>query len=708
MDSANLRANGDDRGPSMGGMISPKAPPVDTLYYDPDIGKYVKCPTLRLSDSQHGRCNSASAMPSSQRLPNLESIMDPSVLAGRTSPQYGRHGSRYMDSSNPQMNGHNRGQSVNDMSSPQRPIPSLLQDSRPNSSLPTSATAPNLSKLGACVFCLSNPHFPQSDHSTRTLSFHSRIHGHCLRRSIHSVDLRSYATTTSTPSNKKVNRGTTDSGGSIGFPLSIAVQRNSYASGYTSSLTHSPPFYERLNEEADEVNTKKVENWILTARTGNEEWPKSPLTPRPFTSQELEGRVSYVEAARGDHLNQKDDPDEVFSSGNRKDDTPRASIRAQQPNPLQAINPIRDLANDWFPPGHEEADVGTSFAALANMHRAQEQFRLGVGLPPLSSVGAYKTDRTMRESLEAVASEGPGGSGAPILEPSPPTKTRKKGDPIKVNIHPHYTPYSVSMHLEYHNIQEGQTDIDELKKPSPLKLQPNHTEKLAVRDDSPLRSDSQTYTTKGLTQVLYKLYTPSHLPSDVLAALPSAEQLTSLSNPTSPVGALAFARTYHSPSLPTELSSKERNYVAYYIDTLLTRNTSLVQSNSQLENDVEDAEVSKAGLQEQINKWFFEARESKVRAQTLETFIEDLVVNVVPKNKKEEARSVAMGLGVEIEYTGGEDVGAGPAVEEVENKEEMVSKREVEAGQRTRRLEEEVKYWKARAEAAERFVGALG
>jgi hypothetical protein len=121
MDSANLRANGDDRGPSMGGMISPKAPPVDTLYYDPDIGKYVKCPTLRLSDSQHGRCNSASAMPSSQRLPNLESIMDPSVLAGRTSPQYGRHGSRYMDSSNPQMNGHNRGQSVNDMSSPQRP-----------------------------------------------------------------------------------------------------------------------------------------------------------------------------------------------------------------------------------------------------------------------------------------------------------------------------------------------------------------------------------------------------------------------------------------------------------------------------------------------------------------------------------------------------------------------------------------------------------
>jgi len=80
----------------------------------------------------------------------------------------------------------------------------------------------------------------------------------------------------------------------------------------------------------------------------------------------------------------------------------------------------------------------------------------------------------------------------------------------------------------------------------------------------------------------------------------------------------------------------------------------------------------------------------------------------VPRDKIAEARGVAMRFGVEIEYVGGEDVGAGAAVKEVGSKEEMASKREEEAGRKTKRLEEEVKYWKARAEAAERFAGALG
>jgi hypothetical protein len=559
MESTSLQANSHDRRLSIGSMISPQCPPVDTPYYDRNTGKYVKSLNIPLGGPQHGRCNIASAMPSSQRLPKSASAMDLDVLAGRTSPQHGRHGSRYMNSSNTQMNGHNRGQSANDMSSPQRPLPQHARynsNTMPSSNcLPISTTAPDLSQLAVHVSRLSKSHYTHSYRSTRTLKSYSRIHGHRLHRSVHSVDLRSYATTTSTQSNEIVKSGITDSGGGIGIPLSVSVPGNSDVSDYSSDLTYGPSFYGRLKEEIDNENTKKVENWRLTARTGNGEWPRSPLTPRRFTSQELGGWVSSYEAARGAHSYQEDDPNEASSSEDREGDTPRPPIRARQPNPLQAINPIRDLANEWFPPGKDEEDVGTSFAALAIMHRAQEQVRLGVELPPLSPVGAYKIDRTKSGSLEAAAPKGPVRSAAPILEPSPTTKSRKKGDPIKVNTHPRYSTYKVSMHLAFHDMQDGQTDVDKTKKPSPLKLQPNVTEKLAVRDDPPPRSDPQTYTTKGLTQVLYKIYTPGRLPPDVLAALPSTEQLTSLSNPTTPAGALAFIRTYHSPNLPTELSS---------------------------------------------------------------------------------------------------------------------------------------------------------
>jgi hypothetical protein len=208
--------------------------------------------------------------------------------------------------------------------------------------------------------------------------------------------------------------------------------------------------------------------------------------------------------------------------------------------------------------------------------------------------------------------------------------------------------------------------------------------------------------------VLYKLYTPSHLPSDVLAALPSCQQLTALSNPTTPAGATAFARTYHSPNLPTELSSKERSYVTYYIDTLLQRNASLGKEVARLEEDVEDGEVSKADLQSQINKWFFDARESKFRVQTLETFIEDLVQNVVPGDKKQEARDVAMGLGVEIGYVA-EDLQAGTAASGNVDADAgaIVEESRGDVGRRQMRLVEEAKYWKARAEAAERFMRAF-
>jgi hypothetical protein len=380
--------------------------------------------------------------------------MTPAHRPSVDTAHYKRDDRKYVHPANPrhsvfQRGRHDNEQSINRHSSPQRSDSNASHHGRHNnnimlspSRLPISTIAPNLSQLATHVSQLSHSRSIHSHHSTMTLNFHSRIHGHRLRRSVHSVDLRSYAATTntSTMSNDN-NQGSRskDSDGGIEIPLTSSIPGKYYPSGSSSNITYGPSAYERFNEEEIRDNTEKIEKWRLTARTGDGMWLRSPLTPRLFTAQELGGRTSYHEDA-GDqldaHLYKNIDPNEASSEDDRDTETPRPPITSRRPNTLRAINLIQDPTNSWFPADQEEEDIGTSFIALATMHRAQEQVRLGVDLPPLRPVDAYKIDRTRINSVEPVISEEFAGSVEEepqvVLEPSSPSKIRKQGDPVKV------------------------------------------------------------------------------------------------------------------------------------------------------------------------------------------------------------------------------------------------------------------------------------
>ena len=202
----------------------------------------------------------------------------------------------------------------------------------------------------------------------------------------------------------------------------------------------------------------------------------------------------------------------------------------------------------------------------------------------------------------------------------------------------------------------------------------------------PTTEDPQTYTTLGLTAVLSKLYTPGVLPHDVLAALPSQLSLFSLSDPTTPPGHTAHFRSTHSLYL-SPFSQKDRNYIAYYIDTLLARNSSLDREVKRLEEDIENAEIVKAELQGDVNRWYAESKRGEKRVEKMVTFIEFLVKNGVGKGDGKEIAEKAKELGIQIGELG----------VTMEVGEEVL---------KFRKLEEEAKYWMARAEAAEGFIKA--
>ncbi|KAF2792770.1 hypothetical protein K505DRAFT_375799 [Melanomma pulvis-pyrius CBS 109.77] len=431
-----------------------------------------------------------------------------------------------------------------------------------------------------------------------------------LRRSMHNADLRGHLTMSLGKSS------TTTPAGSNPNPSMLAAQEENI-------------FYS-LDSDTNRENTARIETWRHTATTIGRSFLRSPLTPRPFTERELENGI-YGESKQSLETLYKAD-DDLSSSNPSADITPRA---------------YRPNTYSWGPlPLIQDAD-GPGYAALTMMHRAQEQARLGVDLPPLGIDGVeYRESDRVRKG--------------PVLVPSPKVKKRERGDPVK--------------------------------KPTPLILQP-----LPITNPTARGDDSQTYTTEGLTLVLSKFYSPGLLPPDVLAALPSPRDLSFLSDPRTPPGYSAHFRSSIGNNTIETLEQKDRNYVAYYIDTLLLRNQSLSKEVKRLEEDVEDAEVSKAMLQGEVNRYYAEGRESQNKLGKLEGLANYLVGRVVPRERSAEVKGVAAEMGIELWEIGAMD-------------ESGVAGGEVGDGDVTRRLrrvEEEARYWRARAEAAERFVGAL-
>jgi len=143
------------------------------------------------------------------------------------------------------------------------------------------------------------------------------------------------------------------------------------------------------------------------------------------------------------------------------------------------------------------------------------------------------------------------------------------------------------------------------------------------------------------------------------------------------------------------LKPKDRNYLAYYIDTLLQRNEKLGKENKRLDEDVEDKEVEKAMMQADVNMYYAENEAKKGKVERMGKLVKYLL-RVVPEEKRTECAAVAENLGLDfgdiIRTTRGEEIEDGDF-------EKMVKG--------LRKVEEEARYWKARAEAAERFLRAM-
>ncbi|KAF2708431.1 hypothetical protein K504DRAFT_492078 [Pleomassaria siparia CBS 279.74] len=450
-----------------------------------------------------------------------------------------------------------------------------------------------------------------------------------LHRSVHNAHLRNQA-------GNSLNKGSTTA--SAGSKLGgIKLQSQEDEDGSVSYVMDTDP-----------SKTAGIESWLQTATT-MDNLLQSPLTPRPFTEQELRSRI-YGEKS----------PDLYQQDNNSDSDNDK--FGGQDWN---CLSPVQDTDKN-----------GPGYVGLAMMHRAQEQVRLGMDLPPLEFDGIQESDRARKLVMGFDGKHEPDRVKKLVLEPSP--TGGEKGDPTKKPTH------------------------FNLASPSPAK-------KLDTAEDP------QTYTTVGLIDTLSKIYPPGLVPPDVMAALSPADDLYPFSKPKSPTGQASPRCTALGSDLVDKLEQKDRDYIAYYIDTLLHRIVSignengrlekevdglgaevsrLAEDNGRLEEDVEDAEVSKAILQGEVNRHMVEGRE---RSAKLGKLVEYIFIKMVPENRRAEVVAITRSMGIDLDET---------VLDSHEENGRAVQPR-IGGPVKSMRVEEEVKYWKARAEAAERFVGAM-
>jgi hypothetical protein len=258
-----------------------------------------------------------------------------------------------------------------------------------------------------------------------------------------------------------------------------------------------------------------------------------------------------------------------------------------------------------------------------------------------------------------------------------------------------------------------------LQKPPPLNLnkvtrRPRSRSEVHSRDHSivvnhPIRlaaakDDPQTYTTHGLVLVLGKLYEPSAIPSPVAAALPSPMDVATLYDATTPLGSAFHARqTLQGSSSRTnatkDFQPKDVNYITFYIDTLLAKVKEQDRMIYLLEEDNEDKEVDKAQLQTHISHFYHEAKMGEKKYDSLQ-MLACFLLESIPTNKSLEAVAVAGHLGINLVtlMADAQDV-SNPAANRVAATKTAAQK----ALKKVKRLEHDVEYWRARAEASEKF-----
>lgn len=218
----------------------------------------------------------------------------------------------------------------------------------------------------------------------------------------------------------------------------------------------------------------------------------------------------------------------------------------------------------------------------------------------------------------------------------------------------------------------------------PLGAHPHPLRAKAANDDE------HTYTIHGLTLALHKIFAPTSVPADVLAALPSPVDLADLTQPNTPTGANLMQRSQLSDTLRMALNPKDRNYLSFFIDNLLRMNKNLSDECKKLEDDVDEKELDKARLQTDINHWFHQAQIAganggeRARLQQMIRFL----WQHIHANMGMEAVGLADTLSIDLAAI------IGGASSELVGMEQA----------RIRGLVEDARYWRTRAEEAEAYL----
>lgn len=180
----------------------------------------------------------------------------------------------------------------------------------------------------------------------------------------------------------------------------------------------------------------------------------------------------------------------------------------------------------------------------------------------------------------------------------------------------------------------------------PLNCRRRRQRSLQIRS---FTDDPNTFTTHGLANIVTHLFEPVTPPYTILAGLPAPLEMDKLNDAATPTGAFFASlsqRQLTSPGTMT-LSSKDRSYLAFFIETQCRKLQDLQKEKTDLEELVDEKELEKAGMQADITHYYALWVSSRAHATNLERFVDHLV-HLLPVERSTGLAGLAAVLGVDL------------------------------------------------------------